>query len=151
MKNEIKIIEGVYIDSLNPINCALKNQYWTNTFCTAILVLPRVAKMIPEGIVVTKAFLPGSRLREEYSAGYTSEIERFSRGLAIEVTWSGWNVDDALQVAYNIYSDCLEMPDEKMKIIIDEERQRLYVGRDFKVTEILEKTAHGERVIRKED
>ena len=150
MANEIKIVEGVFLDTLNPRNYALKNEYFSNLLSTAFMILPCVDRIVHEPIQVVKGFLSGSYLKEEFPNNYTAELERHSRGLALELAWKGWDIDTATRAAYEIYDKVSSLDTEKIKILINVDKKRLYIGREFKETSIVEKTSGQERVIRKD-
>ncbi len=142
MNNNIKLIENVTFNSLNPHNFHLKNDYINNLLSTAFLILPVIDELI-EKVEVRKGFLSRSYVRATIKNVKPYEYQH-TIGLAIEVTWSDWSYDSALIVAEKLFSSI----EEGLKIIINPKRNTLFIGRGVKKSSIEEDTGRSERVIK---
>ena len=147
MDNKLKITQNITLESLNPHNFHLKNDYINNLLSTAFIILPIVAEHVT-GIEVTKGFLSRSYLRSpSRDIKISHVVYKHSIGLALELTWDNWTYEEALIVAEDIYERASDN-DEKVMLVINEKQRTLYIGRGFKVSSILEDADGKERIIK---
>ena len=135
-KSEFVLRNGFSIRDLNPENYALKNDYIDNLFTTAYQVIDKIA--IPSGlnISIVRGFLSRNYIENELSKeaeGHTL-IYRFSKGLALSITWDDFNYASALTVARHF----VDSVSNSTCIVTD---KCLEVYRKTKKQEILHKTS----------
>ena len=53
----LKIANAVTIEQLNPLNFALKNQYFSNLITTALLIVPTATAIAGDSVRVVTGFL----------------------------------------------------------------------------------------------
>lgn len=149
MKNEeIVIIDGVTLTSLNPKNYALKNTYLSNILTTAFKTLPKVYEAVKEPLKVLRCFMSASYVNANFSYAKRAVLRRFTKGMSIEVTWDNWDADEALRAAYMVYEVFDEDVNDNAEVILDLDRKTLIVHRDTKETTLKEKTLEELRSIR---
>jgi hypothetical protein len=144
---EIQIVEGVNLEDLNRKNFSLKNEYMSNLLSTAFLVLPNVYSAVKRELQVTKGFISGASVRD-YPESYRHIMSRYTKGLSLEVTWSPWLNDEAVQAAYNIFNQIKGNPEENVMIVINKDKGRLACHRDGKKTQIVEISGKQKRVLK---
>lgn len=62
----LKIANSVTIEQLNPLNFALKNQYFSNLITSALIVIPTATKISMEPVTVTKGFLSKAYIQNKF-------------------------------------------------------------------------------------
>lgn len=126
MKYGVVFAENVTIESLNPHNFAIKNEYIDNLLSTAWLLIPKIG-VRQSGIRIIKGFLSEAYMRKHYKTDNALHLLQHSRGLALEVSWDMFTVDDALLVGHALMDECYE----PLYIIIDPSRKKLCIYRKY--------------------
>lgn len=122
----VKFAENISIESLNPHNFAMKNEYIDNLISTAWLIIPKIATDV-DGLRVVKGFLSDAYMRQNYRLEKLEHLTRHGSGLALELTWESFTVDDATSIGIKLLEETLE----PLLVIVDTNRSKLCVYRRF--------------------
>jgi hypothetical protein len=126
MEYGVVFAENVTIESLNPHNFAMKNEYIDNLISTAWLLIPKIARQ-QSGLRIVKGFLSDSYMRQHYRTDNADYILKHAKGLALEVTWDMFTADDATNVGHDIIRECLE----PIYVIVDSSRKKICIYRRY--------------------
>jgi len=137
----LEFTPGVTIATLNGIEQRLGNDYIDNLLEIGIVLLPELYKHKPSYKVV-RAFTPKARLERGVEVNWFHR--KFTRGLAITVTWDDWNTEDAIALGRGLLTDykrkchyivntddktftvLIKMRDKSMTEVIDGKKRDLY-------------------------
>ncbi len=146
MTDQLVLMDGVTLRTLNPRNIALKNDYLESLLVLAFTVFPHVAEIIGgKTVTVIRGFLSRSYILDEVDPTGDEWLMKHSRGEAVEFTWEGWSPDEASAVALNLFE---KVGDTKVHIMYDTDNESLYVTTACKKKKIVEKTRNQIRTIR---
>ena len=152
MNAQIVFANGVTLWEINPDNNSLKNSYQDNLLSTAFLLFPLVTQVLgaERRISILRGFVSSSALYNEYG-NVTTELQRHTRGLAIQFTWDGWTEDEAHRLAMELYSHALKESDMPFYVIYDIDDKSMYFGRGFpRKAKLMKKTINSTKVIRED-
>ena len=148
--NVLKFADKVTMNEMNPHNFALKNHYISNLISTALYVLPYANACIGQQVVrVTRGFLSRSYILTELQIPKhkTEDIFKHSEGLAVEITWDNFDMDTALDLVSYI-TNPVTGNGQKMKIVIDKNKNKMSFYFDVNKFEVGEETNEGYRIVR---
>jgi hypothetical protein len=113
--------KGITLNEVNPENFHLKNNYADNLITTCLMVFPFLDTRVSE-LFVTHGFISRKKLFNEiiekddkHSKVATAEQKKHCKGLALEVSWKGFDRDKATNIAREMFK---ELPYEKMKFVV---------------------------------
>ena len=108
MNYDVKFAENVTIESLNPHNFALKNEYIDNLLSTAWLLIPAIGREYGD-LKIIRGFMSEAYMRSQnYRVENAPHIAQHAQGLALEVTWTMFNTDDAINTGLDLINTSLE-------------------------------------------
>ena len=147
MADQFVIASGVTLNTLNPQNYSLKNDYLENLLVTAFTAFPAAAKVIGDRrFIVRKGFIPYSVLQENDPRASSDQIKH-TKGLAVRFAWDGWTPEEGMWVAQAIYQERAE----PVKVIVDQQKNEIYFSRGVNASILLERQLSGKfHIIRKE-
>jgi len=104
-KLDFLFAKDIDLRSLNDENVALHVDFQDNLIVTG-LILFSVTGKIGKKIQVIRAFVGGSRMKNEIAKGrMPNAIEKkHTKGLALQITWEDFNTNTALEIAEKIYN-----------------------------------------------
>jgi len=123
---DIVFAENVTIESLNPHNFAMKNEYIDNLISTAMLIVPKIA-MEHSGIRVLRGFLSNAYIRDNFKTDIADYVQKHSMGLAIELSWDMFDLDEATSMGLLL----IEQVIEPLFVLVDPDRKKLCVYRRY--------------------
>lgn len=141
----MEICNGVSLENLNPMNFALKNEYFSNLVSCGVMVLPFLTETLDERIIVTRGFLSRSYILNniEGTVKLTKDFYKHAEGLALEITWDGFDVESAITVSRL----ALERNECFIKCLINAEKKVISFFFDSTVSIILQTTSSGVRTV----
>lgn len=142
----IKIVGEINVRDLNPYNFHLKNDYMENLLSTGFLILPILYEQV-SNLKIINGFISSSFMRSKKRT-LSQEDKRFTRGLALSVTFDNFE-EMALEVAEDLYHSFAESEDEAIKITVDRTKKKLFVGRDYEESSLMENSENGLRTVLK--
>jgi hypothetical protein len=152
MKNQILFTKDVTLEHLNPLNYSLKNDYMNNLFVTGFSILPIINRITAMPIIVKRAMASRKTLRSGNKPVWSIEntyLDKFTEGMALSVTWDGFEINEAAEIANAIMTGL----DEKVVIFINSMDKYMNVYRDTREKVIYEasfdKSGPDTRVIKK--
>lgn len=127
MNYDVKFAENVTIESLNPHNFALKNEYIDNLLSTAWLLIPAIGREYGD-LKIIRGFMSEAYMRSQnYRVENAPHIAQHAQGLALEVTWTMFNTDDAINTGLDLINTSLE----PLYVIVDPERKKICMYRRY--------------------
>lgn len=123
---DIVFAENVTIESLNPHNFAMKNEYIDNLISTAMLIIPKIA-CEHTGIRIIRGFVSAAYIRDNYNTDVADYVLKHANGLALEVTWDMFDLDDSTSVGLTL----IDSIQEPLFVLIDMSRKKLCVYRKY--------------------
>lgn len=140
----IRFAEGVTLREVNPDDVALKCPYMNNLFVTCMNILPRLNEIV-SNIEVVKGFTSEKKLKLKIANPSPEEL-LFTKGLAIELTWPGYNSDKAISICKELF----EQLSPQFKLVVREGSVLyMYDKESALVQEYFEKNILKSRVILK--
>jgi hypothetical protein len=139
-KDLLKIIEGISFSDLNPHNFHLKNDYINNILITAFSVLPVIAKEDLLDVRVIEAFVSSSFIKSSTD----KYLRKHFNGRALRITWRGFKVADAIQVALSLFEEIAHV-----EIVIDNVEDWIMINRNCDRSVIIEYNGTEERVLKR--
>lgn len=149
MSDSLLIANGVGFSTLNPHNFRMHNDYADSLLMTAFLTFPTAAYVIglDKKFYITYGFLSHMFIKNEIDPMPDADLNRHAKGQAVTFTWEGWEENKAREVALAIFEKA--GIDERVKIIIDLNEKTLFVGREYNLSSIYERTANKLNLIKK--
>ncbi len=147
--NKIKFADNVTMESLNPHNFALKNDYINNLVYTALAIIPYANEYIgADKVRVTRGFLSRKYMQDEIRIPpkKVDDLYKHAEGLAIELTWDNFDTESAIGLARFILNPVTRFKDQ-VKIVINGNKKRISFYLNVNETEVYEDTTDGLRQI----
>ena len=124
---DVKFAENVTIESLNPQNFAMKNDYIDNLISTALLLIPKLCR-VHDDLIITRGFISHAHMNANVVIGsHNDYLRQHEKGLALEVSWSNFDVEDATKISVMM----LESFNEPILIVVNTKDKKIGMYRRY--------------------